>query len=233
MWKALKYAAAGGSAVRAHASGAGRDAGRYAGDRQADRRPHLARPRRSLRAFGHRGPRQHLRPHHAVRAHRRRTSSSQASPKASTVSDDGKTFTFKIRAGPDLRFGQPGHRRRRSLVAAARDQAREDPGVPAVPARLDQGQRRHDGHCARRLDARGQDRRRFRADPGLRAARLGRRLGRRQQGRDGARSRWRHGQWLAQEQFGRLGRLHRPFVDTQRVRRARGQPELSRRRRRR
>ena len=116
---------------------------------------------------------------------------------------------------PDLRLGQPGHRRRRSLVAAARDQAREDPGVPAQPARLDQGQRRRHGDRARRLDPRGPDRRRFRPVAGLRASRLGRRLGRRQQGRDGARSRWRHGQRLAEDQLGRFGRLHHQVVDAQ------------------
>ena len=149
MLKALKYALLAAALIALTPAGAGRDARRHAGDRQADRRPHFARPRRGLRAFGHRGPRQRLRPHHAVRA----DGHEQLVPGvAESVDSQRRRQDLHLQdpRRPDLRFGQSGHRRRRRVVAAARDQAREDPGVPALPARLDQGQRRPDGHGAGR-----------------------------------------------------------------------------------
>ncbi len=50
---------------------------------------------------------------------------------------------------PEVRLRQSGDGGGRGLFAAARDQAREDPGLPAHAARLDQGQCRQAGDSAR------------------------------------------------------------------------------------
>ena len=84
-----------------------------------------------------------------------------------TVSADGKTFTFKIRGGPEVRLRRAGDRRGRGLLAAARRHPRQDPGLPVHPARLDQGQRQGSGQRARRVDRRAHHHRELR--PVLRA----------------------------------------------------------------
>ena len=59
-----------------------------------------------------------------------------------TVSPDGKTLTFKIRPGQEIRLRQPDHRRGRGVLAAAGRHPRQVAGLHHRPVRPDEGQRR-------------------------------------------------------------------------------------------
>ena len=76
-----------------------------------------------------------------------------------TVSDDGKTITFKVRDGLEVPLRQPGTPGGRRVLARARGQAQQDPGVHRHPVRLERGQRRRSGRSRRRPARQGHHRR--------------------------------------------------------------------------
>ena len=148
-----------------------------------------------------------------------------------TVSDDGKTFTFKIRAGQKFASGNPVTAQGCRLLAAARDQARTRPPLFLLSQlgwtkdNVDQMVTAPDDATLSRHDRRG-----LRAVARLRPALVGRRFGRRHEGGDGTPDRRRLRLCLAQDQFGRLRRLHGEVVEAERKRHPRSQSQLSRRR---
>ena len=65
-----------------------------------------------------------------------------SSPRAGTVSDDGKTFTFKMNPAAKFASGNPVTAYRRGVLAAARHPDRQPHLLHPDPVRPDQGQRR-------------------------------------------------------------------------------------------
>ena len=147
-----------------------------------------------------------------------------------TVSPDAKTYTFKLRPNQKFESGACGDGGRHGLLAAAGRHARQDPGLPVHPARLEQGQRQVADHRARRIDPEVHHRRELR--PVARAAPDGHRgrLGCREEGRHGQRGQRRSRQHMAEDAFRDLGLLQADLMEGQRVGLARGQPGLSSRR---
>ena len=82
-----------------------------------------------------------------------------------TVSDDGKTYTFKIRAGREVPLRQSADRRGCGVLAPARGDAEQVAGLHPDAVRLHQGQRRSrrckatDAATARDRDRQGLSRR--------------------------------------------------------------------------
>ena len=62
-----------------------------------------------------------------------------------TVSDDGLTYTFKLKPNLTFASGNPDHRRRRRLVVRARRQAQQDAGLHHPAIRPDRRQRHRKG----------------------------------------------------------------------------------------
>ena len=145
-----------------------------------------------------------------------------------TVSDDGKTFTFKIREGRKFASGNPITAADVVYSIQRVIDARQDAGLHPRAVRPDQGQRRQDSQADERLRAHLHDRQALRPDlrPLLPDGR--RRVGRRQQARQGARDGRRLRQRMAEDQLCRLRPLHDPGMARQRGRRAGEQPELLR-----
>ena len=133
-----------------------------------------------------------------------------------TVSDDGKTYTFKIRDGVKFHSGNPLTAEDAAYSLQRAVKLNKSPALHPDAVRLHQGQCRSEDQGDRRPDAGDRDRQGLCAD--LRAELPDRRC--RLRGRCQAAEAEREGRrlrlWLAEDQFRRIGRLQAAAVEGQR-----------------
>ena len=124
------------------------------------------------------------------------------------VAADGKTYTFKMRPGVKFHSGNPVTATDVAYSLQRAVMLNKSPGFILTPVRLHQGQRQGEGQGDRRQHARDRDREGVRADVLLQLPDRRGRLGRRHEDGRGQREGRRFRQRLAEDQLGRLRRLH-------------------------
>ena len=143
-----------------------------------------------------------------------------------TVSPDAKTYTFKLRPNQKFESGAPVTADDMAFSLQRVVILDKTPAFLFTQLGWNKDNVKHLITAPDAIDPAVQDHRELRALARAEPDGHRRRLGRREEGGDGQRDQWRSRQHLAEDAFRNLGPLQAGLLEGQRVRHARGQPQL-------